>query len=171
LKPLSAGLDGVANFDDGERRWKAAEAIAEGRPDVDEEALFLLAVFSVQARRVGKIPAGGRIELFLTSVGLSPGEIRRLRGSLARFVTSPATPEEEIVHDARRLEEIGAYGLVRITADASKHRVSLTELAQEIERETLDDCRTARGRELSAPRLALMREFARRLRDEIDAFA
>lgn len=171
VKPLSVGLDGVTNFGDGERRWNAARAIAAGRDDVDDEALFLLAVFSSEARRLAKVPAGGRLELFLASAGYSRSEIRRLRGSLSRFDAEAATPEEEIVHDARRLEEIGAYGIARVTADASKHRLSLAELASEIESQARDDFKTARGRELSAPRLALMRDFARRLREEVEAFA
>ncbi len=171
LKPLSVGLDGVTNFGDAERRWKAAAAIASGEPEIDEEALFLLAAFSVEARGVGKLSPGGRIELFLSSAGLSPSEIRRLRSSLSRLEAGPRSPEEEIVHDARRLEQIGAYGLVRIIADASKQRLSLAELAVEIERDARDDFKTARGRELSAPRLALMRDFARTLREEIEAFS
>ena len=171
LKPLSVGLDGDANFGDAERRWKAASALAEGRSDLDQEALFLLAVFSVEARRLGKIPAGGRLELFLSGAGLAPGTIRRLRRSLSRFEANPSTPEEEIVHDARRLEEIGAYGLVRIMAEAARHRSSLPELARQIEDETRGDLKTERGRELAAPRLELMREFARKLREEIEAFS
>jgi hypothetical protein len=171
VKPLAAGLDGVTNFGDVERTWKAAARIAAGRSDVGEDRLFLLAVFSGQAKWVGKFGQGSRTALFLASVGVSPEEIRLLRASLARFALDPSTPEEECVHDAKRFEEVGAYGIARLAAAGARERLDLREVAAEIEREARDDFRTPAGRALAAPRLALMLEFARRLREEVDDFA
>lgn len=171
VKPLAAGLDGVTNFGDVERTWRAADRIAAGRADVDGDRLFLLAVFSGQAKWVGKFGQGSRTALFLASVGVSEDEFRILRASLARFALSPATPEEECVHDARRLDEVGAYGIARLAAAGARERLDLREVAAEIEREARDDFRTPAGRALAAPRLALMREFARRLREEVDDFS
>jgi hypothetical protein len=171
VKPLAAGLDGVTNFGDVERTWRTAERIAAGRSDVSHDRLFLLAVFSGQARWVGKFGQGSRTALFLASVGVPEEEFRVLLASLARFALDPATSEEECVHDAKRLDEVGAYGIARLSAAGARERLDLPEVAAEIEREARDDFRTPAGRALAAPRLALMREFARRLREEVDDFA
>lgn len=170
VKPLAVGLDGVTNFGNVDRTLRAARAIAAGRADVDPDRLFLLAVFSGQEKWVAKFGHGSRTELFLASVGVPAEDFRRLLRSLSRFGTGPATPEEECVHDARRLEELGAYGIVRLAAAGTRERMDLLELASEVEGEARDDFRTAAGRTLAGPRLAFMREFARRLREEVGEF-
>ena len=170
VKPLAAGIDGVTNFGDVERVLRAAEEVAAGRSDVDSDRLFLLAVFSGQEKWVSGFAHGSRTELFLGSVGVPAPAFRALRRSLGRYARSPETPEEECVHDARRLDEIGAYGVARLAAIGARERMDLGELAAEIEGEARDDLRTERGRALAAPRLAAMREFARCLREEIAEF-
>jgi hypothetical protein len=170
VRPLAAGLDGVTNYGDVDRTWRAAERIAAGRDDVDDERLFLLAVFSGLAKWVGKFGQGSRTALFLASVGVSGEEFRRLRASLARVAESPASPEEECVHDARRLDEIGAYGIARLAVSGARERLDLSEVAAEIEHDARDDFRTEAGRVLAGPRLEVMRAFARRLREEVAEF-
>lgn len=171
VRPLSVGLDGVTNFGDVDRILRACSAVAGGRSDVDPDRLFLLAVFSGQEKWVAKFGHGSRTELFLASVGVPGEEFRRLIRALSRFRADPRAPEEEVVHDAARLEELGAYGIARIVAEAARERMDFRELAGAIESEARDDFRTERGRELAAPRLALMREFAARLRGEVEEFA
>jgi hypothetical protein len=170
VKPLSVGLDGVTNFGDIERTLRACGEIARGRNPLDEGRLFLLAVFSGQEKWIGKFGHETRTELFLCSVGVSAQEFRRLLRSLARFRRDPETAEEEVVHDAVRLEEVGAYGIARMVAEGAHERMDFRELAAAIESEALDDFRTQRGREIARPRLALMRDFAARLREEVEEF-
>lgn len=170
VKPLSAGLDGVTNFGDVERMLRACSALASGRADIDSDRLFLLAVFSRQEKWLGKFGHGTRTELFLVSAGVSAEEFRWLLRSLSRFRSDPRTAEEEVVHDAARLEELGAYGIARIVAEGARERMDFRELSGAIESEARDDFRTTRGRELAFPRLALMRDFAARLRQELEEF-
>jgi hypothetical protein len=166
VRPLAVGLDGVTNYGDVERMVSAAERIAGGRADVDPDLLFLLAVFSGQEKWVSRMGHRSRTEIFLSSLGVPERTVRRLFKSLARFETEPASPEEEIVHDAVRLEAMGAYGVARGLADAYRERLDIPEMADAIDAAADAPLRTDQGRELAGPRRALMREFARRLREE-----
>lgn len=170
VKPLSVGLDGVTNFGDVERVVRACSVIAGDRSDLDRDRLFLLAVFSGQDRWVGKFGHGTRTELFLSSVGVPAEEFRRLLRSLSRYREDPRTGEEEVVHDAVRLEELGAYGIARIVAEGAHDRMDFRELAGAIESDARDDFRTERGREVANPRIERMRQFAAWLRGEVEEF-
>jgi len=68
VRPLAVGLDGVTNYGDVERMVSAAQAISGGRTDVDEDLLFLLAVFSGQEKWVSRMGHRSRTEIFLASL-------------------------------------------------------------------------------------------------------
>jgi hypothetical protein len=177
VKPLAVGLDGVTNYGDVERMVLASDAIARGpappggAPPPDEDLLFLLAVFSGQEKWVSRMGHRSRTEIFLGSLGVPPKTVRRLFQALSRFESAPATREEEIVHDALRLEAMGAYGIARGLADAYRERLDILEMADAIEEAAATKMRTEAGERLAEARRALMREFAARLRSEHAEFA
>ncbi len=171
VKPLAVGLDGVTNYGDVERMVSASAAIAAGKDGLDADLLFLLAVFSGQEKWVSRMGHRSRTEIFLGSLGVPPKTIRRVFAALARFEAAPATPEEEIVHDALKLETMGAYGIARGLADAYRERLDILEMAEAIETAASAPLKTEAGRRLAAPRRALMQDFAGRLRAEHAEFS
>jgi len=176
VRPLSVGIDGVTNFGFVERRLKISEILLEGEESrdgkghVDKDRLFLLAAFAglPSARR---ITPDGREELLLRSVHIPFEEISSLSRSLSRLESSPESPEERIVHDAILLESVGAYGVTQILVAGARERMTLAEMAGEIE-ETMAAARfeTAAGRRLAADRVAFATLFARKLAEEARQF-
>jgi len=170
VRPLAVGLDGVTNYGDVRRMVSAAEAIAGDRDDLDRDFLFLLAVFSGQERWVARMGHRSRTEIFLASLGVPPRTVQRLFRGLSRFATAPVSPEEEIVHDAVRLDAMGAYGIARGLIDGYRERLDIPEMAEAVEAAAEAPLSTESGRALAADRRAFMREFARRLRAEHGEF-
>src|SRR4029453_7536761 len=120
VKPLAVGLDAMANYGDIERMVAASRRIAQGHSALDDDLLFLLAVFSGQEKWISRMGHRSRTEIFLGSLGVPARTIQRLFRGLARFETAPAAPEEEIVHDAVRLEARGAAGIARHPAGGDR---------------------------------------------------
>lgn len=166
VRPLAVGLDGVTNYGDVGRLVSAAEAVAAGTPGLDADLVFLLAVFSGQEKWVSRMGHRSRTEIFLSSLGVPPVTVRALFRGLARFESAPATLEEEIAHDAVRLETMGAYGIARGLADAYRERLDILEMAEAIEAAAVLPLVTDNGRRLASERRALMLEFVRGLREE-----
>ena len=171
VKPLAVGLDGITYYGDVERVLAATARIADGRTDVDGDLLHLLAVFSGQEKWVSRFGHKSRTEIFLASLGVDPRAVTRLWRGLARLESEPSTPEEEIVHDAVRLEELGAYGIARRLVEGYRERMDFGEMADAIDEAAAAPLRTEAGRALAAPRIAAMKEFAERLRREYREFA
>lgn len=171
VRPLAVGLDGVTNFGDVERTVAASARIASGRTDVDGDLLFLLALFSGPDRWVSRMGHRSRTEIFLASLGIPERTIHRLFRGLSRFQSKPASPEEEIVHDAVCLERLGAYGIARSLVEGYRERLEIAELAASLERTAELPLLTPAGRALAEPRRAVMREFSKRLREELDEFS
>src|SRR5687767_4589065 len=103
VKPLAVGLDGMTYYGDVERVIEASRRIAVGVESVDEELLYLLAVFSGQEKWVSRFGHKSRTEIFLASLGVPARKIALLWRGLGRLERAPSTPEEEAVHDAVRL--------------------------------------------------------------------
>jgi hypothetical protein len=170
VKPLAVGLDGTTYSGDVERVIAASERIAAQVPAIDPDLLFLLAVFSGQDRWVQRMGHASRTELFLSSLGVAGATIRALFRGLSRLRSGPSTPEEEVIHDAMALDEMGAHGIVRQLVDGYRERLELLEMADGIERGADRVLRTASGESLAQPRRQTMKEFARRLREEYAEF-
>ena len=166
VKPLAVGLDGMTNYGDIERMVSASQRIARGRDGLDDDLLFLLAVFSGQEKWISRMGHRSRTEIFLASLGVPARTIQRLFRGLARFETAPAAPEEEIVHDAVRLEAMGAYGIARSLTEGYRERLEIPEMADAIEEAARSPMVTEAGRALAEGRRALMLDFAARLRAE-----
>jgi hypothetical protein len=170
VKPLAVGLDGMTYFGEIERVVSASERIAAGRRDLDRDLLYLLAVFSGQDRWVGRMGNASRTEIFLSSIGVPAKTIRALLRGLPRFASAPAAPEEEIVHDATRIDEMGAYGISRRLLEGYRERLDFAEMADTIEEAARRPLQTAAGEALAARRRQTMLEFAKRLREECEEF-
>jgi hypothetical protein len=177
VRPLSVGLDGVTNFGFVERRVRISDFLegeegggASGAGAADPAHLFLLAAFAglPSARR---ITPDSREDLLLRSLRIPLEEIRTLVSSLSRLESDPQTPEERIVHDAMLLESVGAYGVTQILVAGARERMTLPEMADEIDAR-MDGPRfaTEAGRRLAGARIAYAREFAARLRAEATEF-
>jgi len=166
VRPLAAGLDGAAQFGDTRRIVSACERIAAGRTDLDRDLLFLLAVFSGQERWVSRMGHRSRTEMFLASLGIPGRKILALFRGLTRLESGPATPEEEIAHDAVKIDEMGARGIARRLAEGRREGASFLEISVAIEEAARAPLRTANAEALARDRRRIMIEFARRLAEE-----
>jgi ADP-ribose pyrophosphatase YjhB (NUDIX family) len=170
VRPLAAGLDGAAQFGDTRRIVSACDRIAAGRTDLDRDLLYLLAVFSGQERWVSRMGHRSRTEMFLASLGIPGPKIRALFRGLTRLEADPATPEEEVAHDAVRLDELGARGISRRLQEGRREGATFLEMAAAIEEAARAPLRTEAGEVLARERRATMVEFARRLAEEENEF-
>jgi hypothetical protein len=178
VRPLSVGLDGMTTFGFVERRLRISDFLeAEegkvappGEPVANSARLFLLAAF-VGLPTTRRIVPESREYLLLRSLPLPLEEISSLSSSLSRTSSSPETPEERIVHDAMLLESVGAYGVTQLVVAGARERMTLAEMADEIDAR-MDGARftTVAGRRLARERLAYAKEFAARLREEAGEF-
>ena len=157
VRPLAAGLDGVAQFGDTYRIISACEKIAGGRSDLDRDLLYLLAVFSGQERWVSRMGHRSRTEMFLASLGISGKTVQALFRGLKRLEARPATPEEEIAHDAVRIDEMGA-GIARMLQDGRREGLTGKRPLREVAPRSSPD---GGGRGARRGRRQVMIDFAR----------
>jgi hypothetical protein len=170
VRPLAAGLDGVTTFGDTHRIAAACERIAAGRSDLDRDLLYLLAVFSGQERWVSRMGHRSRTEMFLASLGIPGKTIQALFRGLSRLDSRPSTPEEEIAHDAVKIDGMGARGVARVLMEGRREGLAFLEMAEEIEKAAASPLRTEAGETLAADRRRIMIDFARNLAQEEEEF-
>ena len=170
VRPLDAGLDGLTDFGDARRVVAAAEKIAQGLADLDRDLLYLLAILSGQERWVSRMGNRSRTEMFLASLGVPDTKVAALFRGLPRLASRPATPEEEIVHDAVKLEDMGARGIARHLLEGRREGLGLSEMAARIEEFAGAMLKTRAGEALAMERRQVMRDFATRLRQEENEF-
>lgn len=168
VKPLAVGLDGITYSGDVERVIACSERIAGARTDLDRDLLYLLAVFSGQGKWLTTMGHASRTEIFLASLGIPARSIRSLFRGLARLADAPATPEEEIVHDAVCLDQMGACGIARHLLEGYRERMDFGEMAVSIEDAARRQLKTSAAETLAARRRETMLDFARRLRAEFE---
>jgi hypothetical protein len=166
VRPLAIGLDGVTYFGDTERVVRAAERIAGDDPSIDRDVLYLLAMFSGQGRWVERLGQRSRTEIFLASAGVPVPAMRALFRGLPRLADGPRTAEEAVVHDALKLEELGATGIARRLLEGYRERQDFLEMAEAIRKAAGVELATEAGRRLAEPRREAMRRFAEQLREE-----
>ncbi len=169
VRPLYAGLDGVETFSRVARLGSLLAEISGPEP-VDGELLELLLLFHGAVDRLGSLAAGGRLDLFLTGLGLPPDRGRRVRAGLERFGTDPEAAEERLLHDALLLDSAGVAATVERLLALGRRRVPLARALA-----TLDPgppperYRTPRGAALGAARRRRAEEWIADLRQRVAA--
>jgi hypothetical protein len=166
VRPLDAGLDGLTDFGDARRVVAASEKVAQGLPDLDRDLLYLLAIFSGQERWVSRMGNRSRTEMLLASLGVPDTKVAALFRGLTRLASRPATPEEDIVHDAVKLQDMGARGIARLLLEGRREGLGLSEMAARIEDSAGAMLKTRAGEALAVERRQVMRDLATRLRQE-----
>lgn len=126
VRPLYVELDGVDTFDRVVRRHALAMDLLDGDEAADEELLELLLLFHGPGRRLGSTEPRGRWWLFLRGLGFAEPRLRQLSAGLARWQVAPQTVEEEVLHDAVLIEEVGIAACAQRLWQAGRKRVPLT---------------------------------------------
>src|SRR5215208_7625167 len=152
VRPLYAGLDGVQTFERVGRLRRHLTALATERPG-DPGLLELLLLLHGAADRLGSLAPGGRLDLFLRSLGLPERRARRVRQALGRLGEGaggePRGEEEELLHDALLLDGAGIVAAAERLMAAGKKKLPLARaLAQLDPGPAPERYRTRRGAEL-----------------------
>ena len=172
LRPLYVELDGVDTFGVVGRRSHLVESLLEeGLLDggsIDEQYLELLLLYHGTAQRIGSTDPGGRWWLFLKGLGLSDAKLRRLAVGLSRWREAPRGGEEEALHDAVLLEEVGVGACARRLWWAGRKRVAFERSLTALDAGPVPErFKTSRGRDLAASRSQAARAWLEELRDAV----
>lgn len=125
VRPLYVELDGVDTFESVSRRGDLTRSLV-GESKIDHDYLELLLLFHGTVKRLGSTDPGGRWWLFLRHLGLSESMLHGVSRGLTRWRDDPRGPEEEALHDAELLEEVGVAACARRVWWAGRKRLAFS---------------------------------------------
>jgi len=174
VRPLYVELDGVDTFGVVTRRSSLVESLLDAdllaAGSIDEEYLELLLLYHGTAQRIGSTGPGGRWWLFLKGLGLSDAELRRLSVGLSRWRDAPRGSEEEALHDAVLLEDVGVGACARRLWWAGRKRIAFERSLSALDAGPVAErFKTTRGRHLAVVRSRAARAWLEELRDSVAA--
>ena len=152
VRPLYVELDGVDTFGLVARRQQLATRLIDGAA-ADGDYLELLALFHGPGRRLGSTDRRGRWWLFLHGLGLSDDLLHRLSAGLGRWQVTPQGIEEEALHDAVLMEDVGILACAQRIWQAGRKRVPLDRVLATLDAGAVAErFKTAAGSRLAAAR-------------------
>ena len=170
VRPYYATRDVAHTFSHIERIIRRLDKLAEGiTVPVRRDRLYFLASFhGLGVRWHDDAEFREQATALLQRLGWSDSEIQELIQSLDRHLDEPETIEEEIVHDANKLETLGAFGIAKAFTMGGLLGQTYEETVDYFERHSLSVVfRTPAGRQLAAEGQTYAKEFLQRLRTEL----
>jgi uncharacterized protein len=171
VRPFYETRDVAHNFRHIERNIKRLDILSEGViPTPRLDRLYFLACFHGLGKRLHSEPdLNVRSSAFLRKLGWAEPEIQELFTSLDRHLNSPETVEEAIVHDANKIETLGAFGIAKAFTMGGIMGQTYEETADYFENQSLGktEFRTPTGQRLSDEGRQYAIDFLGRLRREL----
>ena len=171
VRPYYANRDIAHNFSHIERIIGRLDRLSEGIPSPPRrDHLCFLACFHGLSHRLSEDqPFRQQAIGFLRSLGWTETEIPDLFKSLERHLQSPQTVEEEIVHDANKIEVLGAFGIAKAFTMGGVLGQSYTETADYYEHQSLGKAvfRTPVGKQIAEEGRVYALAFLERFREEL----
>ena len=150
VRPLYVELDGIDTFGNVERREAVVGGLL-GEREADREYLELLLLFHGSVKSLGSTDPRGRWWLLLRGLGIPEQMIRRLSIGLGRWREDPRGPEEEALHDAELLEQVGVVACAQQLWRAGRKRVALPRAVSTLNAGPAPErFKTSEGRRLAA---------------------
>ena len=115
VKPFYAARDIAHNFNHIQRIIQRLEILSqEVTPSLKSDHLYFLACFHGLGARINDDEIFRQhVVKFLKDIGWEGDEVSELFKSLERHLELPATIEEQIVHDANKVDILGAFGVAK----------------------------------------------------------
>jgi uncharacterized protein len=171
VRPHYANRDVAHSFRHIERIISRLDMLSEGMssPPRRDRLHFLACFHGLGARLRDDEKFREQTTFFLQDLGWTLAEAQELFRSLERHLESPETVEEEIVHDANKVEILGAFGIAKAFTMGGILGQSYEETADYFEHQSLGKTvfRTPTGRRLAEEGRAYVLEFLTRLRREL----
>ncbi len=171
VRPYYSTRDIAHNFDHIERIIRRIDILADGvsQPPQRERLNFLACFHGLGARLRDDESFRQQTIAFLKNVGWTDTEIPELFQSLERHLESPETVEEDIVHDANKIEILGAFGVAKAFTMGAILGQSYEETIDYFEHKSLGRIvfRTPVGKQLAEEGRAYALEFLKRLGREL----